>query len=144
MSTDLDVDADVGRELGPSGAYIWFAVASPIGFWMVHLIGMASMARIACTNPGWIWVVHGFTVAMAAVTLVAMAMCEHLRRAAPSSDVEPGDPAIAGAGRDGAVVTTEGFANLEFLGKFGLLLGAANLLLIVFEGSMAVWLKACH
>ncbi len=134
-SSRASTTADDARS-GPSGLRTWFAVGGGIGAWLVHLIAVASLARISCTGSGTgTWVVHGLTVALALVTVGAMVLAEGLRRAAPDGD----DPPAATA-----VVTAEGFATLEFLGRFGLLVGAVNLLLIVFEGSMAVWLSPCR
>lgn len=120
-------------DTGPGGVHIWFAVGGSIGAWIVHLIAVASLARIACTGSGAAtWWNYGITIALAGVTVFAMVLSEGLRR-------------MGKAGGDGSPTTIgrEGFANLEFLGWFGLAVGAANLLLILFEGSMAIWLSPC-
>ncbi|MGI9118725.1 MAG: hypothetical protein ACR2G7_01100 [Acidimicrobiales bacterium] len=143
MSTSAPVDAeattgpDAPNGGGPGGPRTWFAALGGIGAWMVHLIAVAALARISCTHSSaTIWWTHGATLITALVTLGAMALSEALRRAGPSES----DPAPV----DTATVTAEGYANLEFLGRFGLIVGGFSLLLIVFEGSMAVWLSACH
>lgn len=143
MSTSAPVDAeattgpDAPNGGGPGGPRIWFAALGGIGAWMAHLIAVAALARISCTgSSATIWWTHGVTLVTALVTVAALALAEGLRRSGPAED----DPEPV----DTAPVTTEGFANFEFLGCFGLIVGGFSLLLIVFEGSMAVWLSACH
>jgi hypothetical protein len=138
MSADAAVPATASTadgpvDTGPGGVHVWFAAVGGIGIWMAHLIAVASLARIACTGSGVAtWWNYGITAVAAALTLYAMALSEGLRRRGR-------------AGGDGTVSTlgAEGFANLDFIGRFGLFVGACNLLLIVFEGSMAVWLSPC-
>ena len=49
-----------------------------------------------------------------------------------------------GEGGDGAGAAVELARNLEFLGWFGLILGGFSLLLILYEGSWALTVPACH
>lgn len=139
MSADAAVSAadpaqgDGPVDTGPGGVHIWFAAVGGIGIWMAHLIAVASLARIACTGSGIAtWWNYGITVVATALTLYAMALSEGLRRRGRAGG--DGSPSTLGA---------EGFANLDFIGRFGLYVGAANVLLILFEGSMAVWLSPC-
>ena len=103
----------------PSGLKVWFAVCGGIGAWITHLIAEASLARRTCTS-GEDWVVHAITVALVLVTVAAMVLSAQLR-------VTEGPPR----------------GELHFLGTLGLLLGAVNLLLIVFEGALLFWIPTC-
>lgn len=128
-----DHPADRPVDPGPGGLHVWFAACGGIGIWMAHLIAVASLARIACTGSGVAtWWNYGITVVAAALTIYAMVLSDGLRRRGHAGDRG-----------DASAVSDEGWANLEFIGRFGLVVGAANLLLIVFEGSMAVWLSPC-
>lgn len=100
----------------PHGARVWFAVLGGIGAWMTHLVAESSLARQTCLS-GDEWILHLLTVGLAGVTVVAMVLAARLR--------------VADA------------PDLHFLGNFGLLVGAINLLLIVFEGALVFWVPTC-
>jgi hypothetical protein len=108
----------------PHGFRVWFAVCGGIGAWMVHLTAMSALARRTCVT-GEDWIVHALTIGLAAVTVVAIVLSARLRT-----------PKLAGA------VEPER-TDLRFLGKMGLLIGAINLLLILFEGALVFWVPAC-
>jgi hypothetical protein len=103
----------------------WWAALAGIPAWLVHLVAEASLAGEACASPQTIWVMHAVTAACAAVTLVAMAVAWPF--AWQAADHEGADPP----------------ARLRFVGRFGLLLGAINLLLILGEGSYVVLVRRC-
>jgi hypothetical protein len=108
----------------PHGFYVWFAVCGGIGAWMVHLIAVSALARRTCLT-GQDWVLHALTVGLAAVTIFAMVLSARLRTAKAAGPAE----------RRGI--------DLHFLGNMGLLIGAINLLLILFEGSLVFWVPVC-
>jgi len=68
--------------------------------------------------------VHAITVVLLGVTLLAMLEAARLR-----------EPSTAGAPAE----RTE----LSFLGKMGLLIGAINVVLILFEGLLVFWVPSC-
>ena len=103
----------------------WYAVVAGIAAWTVHLLAVSSLAREACLHRRTIWVMHAITVACAAATLLAIGFAWQLARA-PGGD-ETGD---AGSRE-------------RFLGRFGLLIGAINLLLILGEGSYVELVRRC-
>lgn len=132
-SATAEGSVDGPVDTGPGGLHVWFAACGGIGIWMAHLIAVASLARIACTGSGVAtWWNYGITAVAAGLTVFAMVLSEGLRRRGRAGG--DGSPTTLGA---------EGFANLDFIGRFGLYVGAANLLLILGEGSMAVWLSPC-
>jgi hypothetical protein len=114
------------RWVRESGALLWFAALAGIGAWMVHLTLVSAITEFTCTRSESEWLVHGGTVAMAAVTAVAIVMCLAAVR-------EAHDPDDAG--------TLSG--NIRFVGIFGVMTGAISLLLILLEGSYVFFLDAC-
>ena len=108
----------------PHGVRVWFAVLGGIGAWMTHLVAESALARRTCVS-GEEWVLHVLTVALALVTVSAMVVAARLRA-----------PVAAG------VPPREG-VDLRFLGTMGLLIGAINLVLIVFEGALVFWVPTC-
>ena len=107
----------------PHGFRVWFAVVGGIGAWMTHLIAESALARRTCVS-GQDWVLHVLTASLLGVTLLAMVEASRLRQ-----------PVTAG----GPAERTE----LSFLGKMGLLIGAINLVLILFEGLLVFWVPSC-
>jgi hypothetical protein len=128
----------------PHGLRVWFAVVGGIGAWMAHLIAMSALARRTCLT-GEDWVLHAITVGLAAVTIWAMVLAARLRT--PAMAGRPGQAPAAGrqscGGRSGATPGASETRELLFLGKVGLLIGAINLVLIVFEGSLVLWIPTC-
>jgi len=108
----------------PHGFRVWFAVLGGIGAWMTHLTAESALARRTCVS-GQDWVLHVLTVVLALVTVSAMVVAARLR--APVAARVPPHEGI----------------DLRFLGSMGLLIGAINLLLIVFEGALVFWVPSC-
>src|SRR5262249_29175490 len=106
------------------GFYVWFAVCGGIGAWIVHLTAVSALARRTCLT-GEDWVLHALTIGLAAVTIFAMVLSARLRTAKTAGPAE------------------RERAHLPFLGDMGLLIGAINLLLILFEGSLVFWVPVC-
>jgi hypothetical protein len=116
----------------PNGVRVWFAVLGGIGAWIVHLTAESALARRTCVS-GQEWVLHVLTVGLAGVTVAAMLLAARLR------DHECW---IDGDART-ATSTRGSHGDLRFLGTMGLLIGAINLLLIVFEGALVFWVPSC-
>lgn len=109
---------------------VWIAVTIGIPAWAFHLVFEAAMAHYTAVHPAWRWTLHLVTAVTALVTLAGMAICFDLWRASrPSEPVAARDDDISPAqlGR--------------FLGALGLLVGAANLALILLEGSYVIFLS---
>ena len=112
--------------LAEGGFLLWATVTVGIGAWMFHLLFLSAFARLACTHPGVVWVLHGATLATAAPTVAgvwaSLLLVRHCR-----------DPEDAGtvAGRT------------RFLGVVGLLVNVISLALIVLEGVYVPFLSPC-
>ncbi|HEY4396105.1 MAG TPA: hypothetical protein VGO28_00390 [Acidimicrobiia bacterium] len=119
------MNATAGR-VSRSPIATWFAVLGGVGAWLIHLTYAASVVRLACEHPGWIWSIHALTLVTALVTVFAIALSAELVR-------EGSDDESAGT-RAGQI---------RFLGLMGLLVGAINLALILLEGSFAIFLRPC-
>jgi hypothetical protein len=116
----------------PSGVRVWVPATAPIALWLVHLVALSALTRSACAD-GTNWVAHVLTAALGALTALAIVACELLRRRGARLAAEATD--------DGAAEVPR---NLEFIGIFGMLLGAFSLALILYEGSWAITVPACH
>src|SRR5690242_5580034 len=112
---------------------VWAAAFVGIAAWMSHLVFLAAMVGFTDEHRGWEWTLHVATAFTALVTLAGMAICfdlyrraERARRDAPpaSEDDESSDIALS-----------------RFLGLLGLLLGVANLALILAEGSYVIFVR---
>jgi hypothetical protein len=112
--------------LREGGLRVWFAVVGPIGAWMFHLVFLASISRYSCRSHWATWAQHAVTLAMAALTVLAIWICVGLVRQGKDDD---------------AAATREGRA--RFLGYFGLINGVANLALIALEGSYVLFIHRC-
>jgi hypothetical protein len=108
---------------------VWAAVLIGIPAWLVHLVFEAAMVEVVCRHPSWLWTLHLATALTALVTLGGMAVCFDLLRAAGPPDPEGDDGSPVGLTR--------------FLGGLGLLVGAANLALILLEGSYVIFVRRC-
>ena len=108
---------------------VWAAVLVGIPAWLVHLTFVASMVEFVCRHPSWLWTLHFATALSAVVTLAGMVVCFDLLRAAGLADPEEDDGSSVGLSR--------------FLAGLGLLLGAANLALILLEGSYVIFVRRC-
>jgi quinol-cytochrome oxidoreductase complex cytochrome b subunit len=125
------VEASAGRR----AVRIWFAVFGGIGTWLAHLVFEASFARHGCNSRGSTVWMHVATVGLAGLTVVAMALSLALVR---------GNPAGDGVATDGqADDRADPASQLHFLGMAGLLIGAINLALILFEGFYVLVLPRC-
>lgn len=108
----------------PSGPVLWFATIGSIATWMVHLVSEAALVPLR-ERHGWVvWVMHANTVALALVVLAGMSISWTYTRL--------GDD-------DESMATPAG--RTVFLGYVGLVIGALNLVLIVYEGSLVVFLR---
>lgn len=115
----------------PHGLAVWVPVSAGIGLWMVHLTALSALTRTACRHD-LTWVSHTITAVTAGLTILAMVGCELLRRRGRrGADDEP-EP------------ERELRLNLVFLGWFGLIIGGFSLALILYEGSWAATVPACH
>jgi hypothetical protein len=113
----------------PQGGFrLWFAVLGGIGAWLAHLIFESSFTRHTCNAHGSSWAQHAATGVTAALTLLAIAWSYQLFRA------------TGGAAEDGG----SAWDRTRFLALFGLITGAVNLLLILFEGSYALAINSCR
>ena len=95
----------------------WYAVVAPIVAWLVHLSAEASLVQHTCNSSGTQWPMHAVTAVCVAVTLSAMAVAFRMAQ-------HPSGP-------------------WRFLGLLGVILGAANLVLILLEGSYILFISAC-
>ncbi len=110
----------------PGGLMLWVAIVAGVAAWAAHLLLLASLVRWTCNESGSRWVLDVLTLVTALATLVAMWLCLGIIRVA-QDDEEAGTPA----------------ARTRFLGVFGLMTGAINLILIVLEGSYAWFISPC-
>jgi hypothetical protein len=99
----------------------WFAVGAGVAMWAVHLVGEASLVRLAQKHSGVVWAMHALTAGTALVTLVALLLSIRYAR---WDDAHEGDGTPAGRTR--------------FLGLLGVIFNVANLLLILAEGLYVV------
>ena len=120
---------DARPATAPHGGFrLWFAVFGGIAAWLAHLVFESSFTRHACNAHGTSWVQHVATGVTAAVTLLAMAWSYRLLRASGGADEDGGSA----------------WDRTRFLALFGLITGAINLLLILFEGSYALVITSCR
>jgi hypothetical protein len=96
---------------------IWIAALGGIAAWLIHLAAEASLVRLTCQHHAVLYAMHAVTAVAAAATLGCIAMSWRLRLA---SD-EPH----------------------QFVGAFGVVVGAVNLALIVLEGSFVLFIHTC-
>jgi hypothetical protein len=111
------------REFPDRGFLVWFALTAGIVAWIVHLSALAAIVEFVHDN-GYFWLFYAGNGLAVAVTLLALWLSWLVARAG-SDDEESGTE----AGR------------IRFLGLFGLLVNAINLLLIVVEGSYIYFLR---
>jgi hypothetical protein len=104
-------------------ALAWAATVVPIGAWVVHLTGEASLVRLACEHRGYEWVMHALTAGTALVCLACLAYGVSIARR------------LVGESGNGAV---------RFLGVLAASVAFVNLLLIVWEGSYVPFLPLCR
>jgi len=121
----------------PHGVRVWLPVWAGIALWMIHLTALSALTRSSCVH-GTNWRAHVVTLVTAALTVVALVACQALVR-----DGHRG-AALATDGEAAAEAETETGWNLVFVGRFGLVLNAFSLILILYEGSWALWIPPCH
>lgn len=102
----------------------WTASSVPIGLWIVHLTALASLARLICERSELAWVPHALTVGLALACVPFLVVSALLLRR-------------------GATDETETTADLQLLGRLGLGLGGASVLLIVAEGMIVLGVGPC-
>jgi hypothetical protein len=113
-----------------SEGVVWTAVLGGIPAWLAHLIFVAAMTPYTTTHPGWRWTLHLATAVTALATLAGMAICFDLLRVANRYETTPVPDDDASA----ATIS-------RFLGVLGLLIGTANLALILLEGSYVIFVR---
>jgi membrane protein YdbS with pleckstrin-like domain len=108
---------------------VWIAALIGIPAWIAHLTFVAAMVHFTDTHSGWEWTLHAATAITALATIAGMLVCFELWRAAGRSVSDPDTPDVTPP------------ALSRFLGFFGLLVGATNLVLILVEGSYVVLVR---
>jgi hypothetical protein len=111
---------------------VWAAALVGIPAWMAHLVFEAAMVRFTDTHPGWEWTLHAATAVTALLTLAGIVICVDLLRRVEQ------DRRDAPAALDDAASPV---AVSRFLAVFGLLVGVANLALILAEGSYVILVR---
>jgi hypothetical protein len=114
-------------EQEPTLFALWYPIIGPLAAWGVHLVGESALVRSAQTHHWVIWAMHGLTVAMGLAAALGIVIAYRLTRA--GHDVEGGQRSGAAAGRT------------AFMGWMGLYTAAFNLLLIVGEELVIVWVR---
>ena len=111
------------------GLRVGYALSGGIAAWLAHLVFASSFVRYTCTTHGVSWVQHLVTAVCVAITLHAMSVAWGLLVEGRAAPEDAGTPA----------------GSNHFLGLLGLLFGAANLLLILGEGSYVILIHpACR
>jgi hypothetical protein len=106
---------------GAQGVLPWLALSAGVAMWAVHIVGEASLVRLAQLHPNVVWAMHALTAVTALVTLVALLISLHYAR---WDDAHEGDGTPAGRTR--------------FLGLLGVIFNVVNLMLILLEGLYVV------
>jgi hypothetical protein len=94
---------------------VWYALLGSIAAWTIHILVLASVVQYTCNVDGALWIMHVTTVATLAMAGTAMVLSWRLARGG-HDDEHPDE-----AGRN------------RFIGVVGLMIGAANVALIVLE-----------
>ena len=108
---------DATTRPAPSGPVLWFATFGSIVTWVIHLGAEASLVPLREAHSSVIWVMHGLTIALALTVLVGMRISW----------------SYAHIGGDDESLPTQA-GRTVFLGWLVLVIGALDLLLIVYEG----------
>jgi hypothetical protein len=111
------------RAFPDRGFLVWFALTAGIITWIIHLTAFAAIVTLVHEH-GYFWLFYAGNGLAVAVTLVATALCWAMVRST-DEDEESGTP----NGR------------IQFLGQFGLLINAINLMLILLEGSYIYFIR---
>ena len=111
------------------GLRVAYTLGGSTAAWMAHLFFASSFVRYTCNTHGVTWVQHLVTAVCLAITLHALWVAWGLFTEGRDASEDAGTPA----------------GSNHFLGVLGLLFGAANVLLILGEGSYVVLIHpACH
>jgi hypothetical protein len=111
------------------GLRVAYALSGGIAAWMAHLFFASSFVRYTCNTPGTTWGQHVVTAVCAAITIHAGWVAYGLYREGQGAGEDAGTPR----------------GTNHFVGVVGIILSAANLLLILGEGSMVGLIHpACH
>ena len=116
---------NVALRLRQGGPFMWTVVTVGIHAWLVHIVLLASLVDLMCEHPSVEWVMHAVTVVTGLVTAAGAGYCVRMARATD----------------DEAAGTVEG--RTSFLGRFGLLVNAISLALIVLEGAYVPFIDPC-
>ena len=100
------------------GIEVWFAAFGGVILWTAHFMYLVVAEHWTYLHAQWRWTLDAATAITGLGTIAAMLLSWRLLRAA--NDADPADRNDAG--------------QLRFLGEFGLLVGAINLMLIILEG----------
>jgi hypothetical protein len=95
----------------------WLVLFGGIGVWLVHLTGAAALAPLACDDRWALWGIHGLTALTAVIVMGQLVLSYRMRLA--------------------------GDQNMQFLSDVGVIVNVTNLLLILFEGSYVLFVRAC-
>ncbi len=104
---------------------VWYAVLGGIPAWAIHLVGLAAFLRFTCNAGDYVWAMHLATAVTRGMTVVAMLLCGRMLlvgtdgRTDESSDTEDG--------------------RTQFLGRLGLIIGAAILARSTPPSTSACW-----
>ncbi len=108
----------------PSGPVLWFATVGSIVTWMVHLVAEASLVPLREQHESVVWVMHAVTVVLALVVLLGMWISRSYTRIGSDDESVPNP-----VGRT------------VFLGYVGLVIGAIDLFMILYEGAIVTVLR---
>jgi hypothetical protein len=107
------------------GIEVWYAAFGGIAAWTVHLLFVVSAEHWTYLHPRYRWTLHAMTGVCAVATIAAMVLARRLLVYSSGAEEESNDDA----------------AQLQFLARLGLLVGAINLALILLEGSYALFIR---
>ena len=102
-------------------AKAWYPIVGTIAMWMIHLISLSSLTRLTCTTPDRLWWLHLITIVTGVGALIGIGLGYQLMQVAVIDDSADSD-----AGRR------------RFIGLLGVIVAAANLLLILGEEGMVL------
>ena len=115
----------VASALGQA-ATTWFPVFGAVAAWAVHLVALASLARLGCDHDGARIAMHAITAGCLAVAVLAVVLAARL----------------AATGEDDSGTSTA--SRLKFLGLLGLIIGLVQIGLIIVEELDVLTLAGVH
>jgi hypothetical protein len=120
---------NVAVPLRRRGLKVAYALNGAIAAWLAHLIFASSFVQYSCNAQGVTWVQHLVTAICALVAIHASWVAYGLYREGQPESEDAGTPRGAN----------------HFIGLAGMIIGAANLLLILGEGSVVTLIHpVCH